>query len=422
MSDFLLYLGKVGLIASLLCLSYYFLLRKLSFHRLNRALLLAIIPISLCLPLLQLEIESQLSFELLEATGIGTTELWDNLQSELPQKNADYSIGFYLDLLYYVGLVISLFRLSLGGFTLFRQIKNATHTSWRNYPLLRSHTQAVSSSFKWIFIPENFDPETKEVILRHEAAHLKLRHSYDLLFVELYLAFCWFNPFAYLLRKMLKSVHEFQADEEALSSDLKTSTYLDALLKNSVEAYENSFSHAFSQYSLKARVEMISKRKDSMVQTGRYLILLPLLTFLLLSFAKNREQISFLFPIQEGLYENIAMPFGKAALDPLSHSKKVHPGIDILAGRETPIRASAAGKVIRAEHNAGWGNIVVIDHGKQYETRYAHMHNIVVEVGESVNSGELIGHVGSTGFSPSPHLHYEVRKDGREIQPPEPPK
>ena len=417
MSEFLLYLGKLSLIFSLLCLSYYLFFRRLSFHALNRLVLLSIIPLSLFLPFIQLEAESLDTLELLTLTSLESVEVLSSSGSTISMPDPTYPMAFYLLLIYIIGLIISIFQLIRAGIRFLQDIPVFKASSGANYQLLSSASPIVYSAFSRIFIPENFDLEKHASILKHEEAHLQFRHSYDLLLTEIFVAFSWFNPFAYLFRRMLKSLHEFQADESVLASQVKKSDYLTLLLQTSLQPYEGKFRHSFKDFGLKARVEMICKRRDSMVKAGRYLILLPIILFFLLSTADTGKRRAFLFPIQEGLYQKIVLPFGYAALNPFSRSYQKHKGIDILASKQTPIRASASGKVIRAEQDESWGNIVVIDHGDTYETRYAHMQDIKVMPGEQVESGDLIGHVGSTGLSPLPHLHYEVRKAGKRINP-----
>jgi murein DD-endopeptidase MepM/ murein hydrolase activator NlpD len=95
----------------------------------------------------------------------------------------------------------------------------------------------------------------------------------------------------------------------------------------------------------------------------------------------------------------------------------LHPGIDIGAPTGTPIKAAASGRVLTASYNGGYGNLVVLDNGNGIATAYAHQSQIAVSVGETVTQGQVIGYVGSTGFSTGPHLHFEVRVNGSPVDP-----
>lgn len=103
--------------------------------------------------------------------------------------------------------------------------------------------------------------------------------------------------------------------------------------------------------------------------------------------------------------------------DPFSDSPAFHPGIDISADRGTPVHATADGAVDSASYSGNYGNLVVIDHGFGIATRYGHLSRFAVRAGQPVKRGDLIGYVGSTGRSTSPHLHYEVTLNGRLINP-----
>ena len=95
----------------------------------------------------------------------------------------------------------------------------------------------------------------------------------------------------------------------------------------------------------------------------------------------------------------------------------LHPGLDIGVGFGTPIHAAAAGTVLVAAYSGGYGNLVVIDHGNGIATAYAHQEPMATSVGQRVNQGDVIGYVGSTGFSTGPHLHFEVRINGEPVDP-----
>ena len=104
--------------------------------------------------------------------------------------------------------------------------------------------------------------------------------------------------------------------------------------------------------------------------------------------------------------------------DPFNAGAAMHPGIDLSGTYGTPIYATADGTVMRSGWNSGgYGNLVEIDHGRGITTRYGHMSGILVSAGQHVTRGQQIGRMGSTGRSTGNHLHYEVRIDGRAVNP-----
>ena len=123
-------------------------------------------------------------------------------------------------------------------------------------------------------------------------------------------------------------------------------------------------------------------------------------------------------PLRKPLAGQLIMtsPFG-VRIDPFLHEPSMHPGIDFRASVGEPIYATAAGKVTHAGWDGGYGQMVEIDHGEGLATRYGHMSQVLVTVGQRVRPGQIIGRVGTTGRSTGPHLHYETRVNGEAVNP-----
>ena len=137
--------------------------------------------------------------------------------------------------------------------------------------------------------------------------------------------------------------------------------------------------------------------------------------------AKNKESlltsIPTIQPVSSLDLKRMASGYGYR-IDPFTKKRTMHWGMDFSAKTGTPIYATGDGKISRADNRAvGFGNHVRIDHGFGYTTIYAHMSKIEVRRGNRVKRGDLIGYVGSTGRSVAPHLHYEIVKDGKKINP-----
>ena len=99
-------------------------------------------------------------------------------------------------------------------------------------------------------------------------------------------------------------------------------------------------------------------------------------------------------------------------IHPKRKKRHFHSGIDLAAKKGTPIGCAAPGKVIFAGWKTGYGYVVMVDHGKGYETLYAHCSRIAVTTGQTVNTGKVVAYVGRTGVATGNHLHFEVRKNG----------
>jgi murein DD-endopeptidase MepM/ murein hydrolase activator NlpD len=109
--------------------------------------------------------------------------------------------------------------------------------------------------------------------------------------------------------------------------------------------------------------------------------------------------------------------FARARIHPIYHEARAHEGIDIAAPMGTPVLASAAGRVVKIDTQAGYGRMVTLDHGNGVVTRYAHLSKWLVQPGQRVKRGEEIALVGNSGITTAPHLHYEVIVNGQHQDP-----
>lgn len=121
-------------------------------------------------------------------------------------------------------------------------------------------------------------------------------------------------------------------------------------------------------------------------------------------------------PVANKELKRLASGYG-IRMHPILKVKKMHYGIDFSAPRGTPIYATGDGKITRAQFFSTSGNMVVIDHGYGFETKYMHLDSFNVKPGQTVKRGDCIGYVGNTGQSTAPHLHYEIHKDGKPRNP-----
>ncbi|MEF9923235.1 MAG: M23 family metallopeptidase [Muribaculaceae bacterium] len=132
---------------------------------------------------------------------------------------------------------------------------------------------------------------------------------------------------------------------------------------------------------------------------------------------KNRiDHIPSIQPIADKDLKRMASGYGRR-IDPIYGTSKFHEGLDFASEIGTPIFATGNGTVTEADWNSGYGNLIILDHGYNYTTRYAHLSKILVRPGQTIKRGDKIGEVGNTGKSTGPHLHYEVRFKGEAQNP-----
>lgn len=141
----------------------------------------------------------------------------------------------------------------------------------------------------------------------------------------------------------------------------------------------------------------------------------------LLKMAENKSEIlatiPAIQPVSNKELRRLASGFGMR-VHPIYKVKMMHPGIDFSAPQGTPVYATGGGKVKQIKNSfTGYGKQVIIDHGYGYVTRYAHLQDFNVKVGQEVERGQCIGYVGNSGTSTAPHLHYEVFKDDERVNP-----
>jgi murein DD-endopeptidase MepM/ murein hydrolase activator NlpD len=153
---------------------------------------------------------------------------------------------------------------------------------------------------------------------------------------------------------------------------------------------------------MEALKEQIKKSAESVASVKNYL--------------REQRDIYISTPSGWPVNGNVTSPFGQREA-PLGGGVQFHTGMDISVPTGTPVRATADGVVSFSGWNAGSGNLVVLEHGFGYSTFFAHARSTNVQVGQRVKRGDVIAYSGSTGNSTGPHLHYEVWKNGKAINP-----
>lgn len=166
---------------------------------------------------------------------------------------------------------------------------------------------------------------------------------------------------------------------------------------------------------IKTRQKIDKLKRKMYVQTKSYDDLATL--------AKEKNEmlasIPAIQPISNQDLKRFASGFGMR-IHPIYKVMKMHTGVDFSAPTGTPVFSTGNGKIVKIERsnsNRGYGNSILVDHGHNYITRYAHLSKIDVRVGQKVKRGQVIGEVGNTGGSVAPHLHYEIEYKDKKVNP-----
>jgi len=195
-------------------------------------------------------------------------------------------------------------------------------------------------------------------------------------------------------RSVLYSMARIQNKKDKIAQDIYTSQYLIKKLQTDRKTYEQA------ERELARQSDKLKKMLRSDAKTAE----------------KFTTTSDFIMPVRG----TITSPFGWRT-HPIFKSRKFHSGVDIAAGMGTPVKCSNSGVVVYSGWYGGYGKVVIVSHGtykgKPTSTLYAHLSRYGVNKGAKVTKGQVIGHVGSTGYSTGPHLHFEVRVDGSPTNP-----
>jgi beta-lactamase regulating signal transducer with metallopeptidase domain len=293
MNSFILFTLKSSLCLSAGYLLYYLLLRRETFHRFNRFIILGIIFISLLVPLIKLHVSSTVityPVQKLESALVREAPVIIPGQepAQLPlQERAGKPINILL-LIYLAGAAIQaiLIFYSLTGILLL--LKKSKKITFQGIRLALITSEVVPFCFgrQIILSEKDFSENNKEVIL-HEKTHLEQGHNLDLIISELYLIITWYNPFSWLIRHELKQNHEFEADRNVLRQGVDESDYQLLLVRSVAGAFRYHLANQFNQNSIKTRITMMNKRKSNPRAILKALLFLPLIALMVQVFAQK---------------------------------------------------------------------------------------------------------------------------------------
>ena len=290
MGLFFVYILKSSVCLALFYLFYRLLLSNETFHRFNRMALLGLLALSCLIPLMEVTVKDpsdvSLPFlsleEMLMMASVESVEVVEEAEPVVfPWRELllmDYLAGI---LFFFLRHVWSLGRM-------LRLIGRCQKEMLGQGIVLFTHREKVAP-FSWmkaIVISEADLEESGEAILKHESAHIRNGHSWDLLLAEVCIFFQWFNPAAWLLKQELQNIHEFEADEWVISQGIDAKKYQLLLIKKAVGARLYSIANSFNHSSLKKRITMMIKKKSNPWARMKYLYVLPLAAIAVAAFAR----------------------------------------------------------------------------------------------------------------------------------------
>ena len=295
--DLAIYSLKVGACLAVFYLFFKLLLSRETFHRFNRIVVLGAIVLSFVLPLCVITVYRTLP--VLPGSVLPAVSTAANL----PAEGHAFPWERLLGGLFAVGVAGAFVRLcwSLGGVV--RLIGRCDRRERLDDGTVLVHAGDSVRPFSWgryIVLSDRDRAACGEAILLHERAHVRMRHSADLLLTDLCGCLQWFNPAMWLLRRELRDIHEYEADEAVISSGIDAKSYQLLLIRKAVGGRWYSIANSFNHSKLKNRITMMLRKKSSRWSGARVLLLLPLTALALGAFAET----VYLFPEDKGTKEN----------------------------------------------------------------------------------------------------------------------
>ena len=291
--NLILFLSKMILISGMLTGYYWLFLRNKKFHQYNRFFLLSIPAISICLPLLNIPIpgfylsNQDAGIKLLQVV---TISHWEEAVVITPHQNYLYSLLSAQNIAWAIFMIVALIMLIVFARNIFHIKKIASiypHTNIEGTSFYQTDEPGTPFSFlKNIFWNNNIDisSEKGRQIFRHEIYHVKQKHTADILFMEVICILFWFNPFFHLIKKEIKTVHEFLADQFAIS-EYNRHDYAELLVFSALTNYQYQMGNPFFNNQIKRRIAMLTQLKNSRYGYINRVMALPLLFILVCAFA-----------------------------------------------------------------------------------------------------------------------------------------
>ncbi len=293
MNPFFEYLLKSTISLALFYIVFKLTVSRDKMHTINRFVLLGILIGSALLPFINIPIiqEAEVIPKVEVFREFVTTPIFitppvvsENIQTVQPTKNI--SVNLYL--LFYLIIISALFiRLLISVFRVHNIIKSAEKQSFQKVILAVVKDFIQPFSFiKHIVISEKDYTENREIVVAHEYAHIKHLHAIDLLICQLFTALHWFNPFVWLLRRDLKLIHEFQADQAVLNSGIDAKKYQLLVLQKSVGERRFALANHFTQKPILKRIKMMQKKNRKHWNGVKLILFIPIVLLLLQAFAQ----------------------------------------------------------------------------------------------------------------------------------------
>lgn len=288
---FFIYSVKVAVCLALFYLFHKLLMSRDTFHTFNRFAILSMMLLSLVLPLVHLSLDSEAGINR------GTVAL-EGLVAQTVVADGGNGVGEGLSLTqvllaaYVLGVVLFVGKALLSVGSLLRLIRRARCVEVRNGIRIYTMQGDISpfSWFRYIIMSEKDWQENRREIVLHEMAHIRRCHSMDVAVCNMMIVFQWYNPAAWLLKRELQTVHEYEADEAVLSAGVDATHYQMLLIRKAVGERLFSMANNLNHNSLKKRITMMKIKRTNPMQKAKIAFVLPLAAMTVAAFASQKVE------------------------------------------------------------------------------------------------------------------------------------
>ena len=281
MEQFLYYLLRASILMALFYGFYKLFFGKNTFHHFNRFALLFIVMLVAVLPVFRFNLLPEKKAEpvVIENLPMDFSNIPIVEISELPASPVEIPWIELLSAVFAFGFLFALMRYLLGLSQLIGIIRKSEKQTLADDTVLCITDNDISpfSWMKYIALSRKDVTADNRAIINHERAHIHLQHSFDMIFFDLFTCVFWFNPFSWLLRREVQSVHEYQADEQVLNNGIDAKQYQLLLIRKSVGEHKFALANNFRQRDLHKRITMMMKTKSNKRMKWNYAAALPVL-------------------------------------------------------------------------------------------------------------------------------------------------
>lgn len=280
---------KVSVVLIAFYLLYKSFMCRETFHRANRMLVLGTIALSFVLPFCGLTLKTAPSASGNFAIAQSVVMLQEVIVGGDTVAESTVNWRYLAELLYVSGIVVCLMRMLLSIVSVLRLIGSGERHELPNGNVLVivEGKQAPFSWVRYIIMNRTDYEESRHEILTHEQAHIRYRHSIDIMVCDVLCCLQWFNPAMWLMRRELCAIHEYEADEAVLDSGINAKQYQILLIKKAAGGKWYSIANSFNHSKLKYRITMMSRKKSSGWMKAKALYILPVAAFAMIAFANS---------------------------------------------------------------------------------------------------------------------------------------